>query len=278
MTSPRNDQPPAHVVVVAGVARSGTSWLGQLFDSHPQVVYRFQPFFSYAFRDRMHADSDTTSWRTFFRDVVASDDPFLTQQARRASGEYPVFSKATPSTHLVFKTCRFQYLLPNLLRKCPETRLVAVVRHPCAVLDSWRHTPSEFPNGAEFQREWREASCKNQGKTSEFFGYYKWKEAAHLYLDLRDQLPERVDVVPYRMLVEQSRTVVPSLLKSAGLTYPEQTRSFLGACHRGHQDSPFAVFKDPNVVDQWKRNDFPKVVRDEIDADLRDTRLEAFLQ
>ena len=38
------------IILITGVARSGTSWIGQIIDSSPEVVYRFQPLFSYAFK------------------------------------------------------------------------------------------------------------------------------------------------------------------------------------------------------------------------------------
>ena len=38
-------------VFAFGVPRSGTSWFGELFNSSPRVAYRFQPLFSYAFKD-----------------------------------------------------------------------------------------------------------------------------------------------------------------------------------------------------------------------------------
>ena len=34
-----------------GCPRSGTSWLGQIFNSAPDVAYRYQPLFSYEFKD-----------------------------------------------------------------------------------------------------------------------------------------------------------------------------------------------------------------------------------
>lgn len=33
-----------NVIYVAGVARSGTSWIAQILNSHPDVCFRFQPF------------------------------------------------------------------------------------------------------------------------------------------------------------------------------------------------------------------------------------------
>jgi hypothetical protein len=45
------------IAVISGAARSGTSWLGQILDSSPDVAYRFQPFFAYAFKNFVDFDS-----------------------------------------------------------------------------------------------------------------------------------------------------------------------------------------------------------------------------
>ena len=71
------------VAGIHGAPRSGTTWLGQLFNSHPAVKYCYQPFFSHAFRGR--ADLSTIpdmvatfmenggeEGRTFFTDVYKS--------------------------------------------------------------------------------------------------------------------------------------------------------------------------------------------------------------
>ena len=44
-------------IALFGVPRSGTSWLGQIFDSCPDVIYKYQPLFSYAFKNRLNMQS-----------------------------------------------------------------------------------------------------------------------------------------------------------------------------------------------------------------------------
>src|SRR5690348_15459254 len=34
---------PEKLVLLLGMPRSGTSWLGKIFDSHPAVIYRHEP-------------------------------------------------------------------------------------------------------------------------------------------------------------------------------------------------------------------------------------------
>ncbi len=38
------------IIGLHGAPRSGTTWIGQIFNSAPQVAFRFQPFFAHAFR------------------------------------------------------------------------------------------------------------------------------------------------------------------------------------------------------------------------------------
>ena len=44
-------------VAIHGVPRSGTTWLGSIFDSSPNVIYRNQPLFSYAFKSYLSEHS-----------------------------------------------------------------------------------------------------------------------------------------------------------------------------------------------------------------------------
>lgn len=51
-------------IAIFGVPRSGTSWLGQLFNSSERVAYRYQPLFSYAFKGRLNENSTLDEiWR-----------------------------------------------------------------------------------------------------------------------------------------------------------------------------------------------------------------------
>ena len=110
----------------------------------------------------------------------------------------------------------------------------------------------------------------------EFFGYYKWKEVANLYLDLKDKWPRRVYLIRYEDLVINAEKQVENLYQFAGLQFHTQTKEFLSQCNRTIVNTPYSVFKPKNVKNRW-REDFPKTISDEIYADLSKTRLEQFL-
>ncbi len=265
---------PRSVTYLAGVARSGTSWIGQVFNSSPDVCFRFQPLFAYELKNHVNEDSPGSAYEQLFRDMMAADTPFLTQADKLASGEYPRFAKAATPRDLVFKENRYQSMLEPMLRRVPSLKAIGIIRHPCAVLNSWRKNPKEFPPGSELLAEWRFANCKNKGD-EDYFGYYKWKEVANLYLDLEQQYPDRFRLLRYEDAVAAPEAAFVDLFRFAGIAYVEQTRDFLERSRRAHSESYYAVFKDVSVVNKW-RGELDQYIISEIAADLRGTRLERF--
>jgi len=264
------------VVVIAGVARSGTSWLGAILDSSPDVAYRFQPIFSYAFKDAVNEDSGPADFERFFYDIYASQDDFLLQRDKRETGLYPTFAKQSSPHCLVWKEARYQYLLGKMLRSVDQLRVVAIIRHPCAVMNSWLRNPKEFPAGCDARTEWRFGACKNLGKAENFFGYYKWKEAAHMYLDLSQQYPARMRTIKYADLVDDTATQVRGIFDFIGLPVTSQTTEFVRNSNTTHKESPYSVYRDKSVKDSWQ-SQLDAYIADEIIQDLRGTRLEPFL-
>jgi len=265
------------VVVIAGVPRSGTSWLGEILNSSPDVAYRFQPIFSYAFKDAVAEDSDPAAFEDFFRDIYSSHDDFLLQRDKRETGLYPTFAKQSSPRCLVWKEARYQYLLAKMLRFFPHLKVVAIIRHPCAVMNSWLRNPKEFPAGCDPRTEWRFGACKNLGKAENFFGYYKWKEAAHMYMDLSQKYPQRMHIIKYVDLVDDTATQVNVIFDFIGLPVGSQTAEFVRQSKSTHKASPYSVYRDKSVKDSW-RSQLDPYITDEIIQDIRGTRLEPFLE
>ena len=263
-------------IYIAGVARSGTSWLGQIFNSSPNVKFKFQPFFSYEFKNRVNEDSTKAEFKSLLRDMYKKDSEFLDQIDKKKSGEYPKFNKNDFLTHLVFKESRYQNIIEPIMRKCPQMKLIGIIRNPNAVLNSWMKNIKEFPKGSNPLKEWRYGECKNQGH-EDFFGYYKWKEVANLYLDLQQKWPKRVFILSYEDLVENPRQCTQNMFEFSSLNYTAVTEDFLKKSTELHLDTPYAVFKDRKVAIQWK-DELPAYITEEIKNDLVGTRLEKFLK
>lgn len=265
------------ILIIAGVARSGTSWLGEIINSSPDVAYRFQPLFSHAFKNRIGIDSPREAYESFLQEAYVSQDPFLLQTDKRIAGIYPTFAKHPEPSCLALKKARYHYLHIKFLAHFEQLKLLAIVRNPCAVLASWMANPKEFPPGSDPWAEWRLGHCKNQGLAENFFGFYKWRETTNIFLDLQAQYPNRVRLVRYEDLIENPRLVAGSIYDFARLEVGAQTEAFLAECNSSHSESPYAVYKSKSVRDRWRQTLDPRIIRD-VHEELKDTRLETFLK
>ncbi|MBT8043203.1 MAG: sulfotransferase [Kiritimatiellales bacterium] len=262
-------------VYIAGVARSGTSWIGQIFNSCPSVRFRFQPLFAYEFKNQVNEDSSPADFQNLLDGIYESTGDFLLQKDKVEAGVYPQFTKENETT-LVFKENRYQSFIEPMMRKLPEVALLGVLRHPCAVLNSWKNNAKEFPAECDIRKEWRFGNCKNTGN-EDYFGYYKWKEVAHLYLDLKDKYPDRTYVLRYEDLVQDPLGVAGDLFNFFNIPLTDQTREFLEASTSASQASYYSVYKTSDVTEKWK-TDLDPSIAEEILADLSGTRLERFAQ
>jgi hypothetical protein len=262
------------VIYVGGVARSGTSWLAQIFNSCSNVRFRFQPFFSYEFRGVINEDSSSKEYQKFYKDLFENSATFLTQQDKVVKGLYPDFNKVNEDV-LVFKENRFQSYIEPMLRKSSELFFVGIIRNPCATLYSWTQNEKEFPLGSDILKEWRFGNCKNKGN-EDYFGYYKWKEVANLYMDLEQKYGNRVHILQYDKLIENTEVIVNQLFENLQISFTDQTRDFLSKSQNGFDSNYYSVFKGNSDRYKWKSG-LPQYIIDEISADLKDTRLEKFL-
>ncbi len=264
------------VAAIHGVPRSGTSWLGQLVNSSPRVAYRYQPLFSYAFKDRLGPHSSRDEIWQFFKEIYASDDDFLLQKDKVESGAYPRFSKIPVPTHLVYKEVRYHHILENLLLQCPEVKVIGIIRHPCAVINSWLKAPREFKPEWDVQAEWRRAPSKNQNRPEEFYGYEKWKEVARLFFRLQQEFSDQFYLIYYRELIRDTLGEVRKLFNFLELPVEDQTLRFIQASTQQFHPDVYAVFRRKTTDDAWK-TELPQFIQEAIVQDLTGSDLEFLL-
>jgi len=263
------------IIYISGVARSGTSWIGQVLNSSPETTYRFQPFFAYEFKNQVNEDSLGEEFNAIFKEMIETESEFLTQKDKIESGLYPCFKKTKNKNVLVIKENRYQSYIEPILRKTQKTSLLGVVRNPCAVINSWRRNKKEFPEGSVLRDEWRFANCKNLNN-GDYFGYYKWKEVANLYLDLKDKYKSRVFIVRYEDIVGNPVQLTRELFEFFELNFQKQTEEFLDKSTTSHHKNYYSVYKNKQVIEQWKDELDPYIIN-EIYDDLKNTRLEVFI-
>jgi len=262
-------------IAIFGVPRSGTSWLSQIFNSHPDVALRFQPLFSYGHKGRLSESSSAEEIQSFFDEILCSHDAF-TLMKDEFQKNYPEFQKTITPTHLVFKETRYLHIIENMLTQCSDIKIIGIVRNPLAVLASWVLAPKEFDSEWEINREWREASRKNQNKPEEFYGFNKWKETAEAFCRFEKLFPQQFMLVRYNELNSAPVEVTGNMFSFCGLTVCDQVEIFLAKSTSRHDSNPYSVFRSKANDNRWKDVLPPDVVL-EIQSELNQSSLKDFL-
>jgi hypothetical protein len=276
MNTSLSELPFRYFVSIHGVPRSGTSWLGQIFNSSPSVAFRFQPLFSYAFKGRLNADSSNNDINEFLRDIYHTRDEFVLQTKNISGNKEVAFTKDETLSHLVMKEVRYHHILENLLRNFPGIKLIGIVRNPCASLNSWLRAPKEFNPEWDVLGEWRSAPSKNQGKPEEFNGFEKWKELSGMFLRFSNEYPDNFRLVQYEHLNDDTVNVVKRLFEFAELPFTKATSDFIDKSTNTESNDAYSVFRKSQVTDSW-RGQLNPVIAEAIVEELRGTPLMQFL-
>src|SRR5690606_35738095 len=220
--------------------------------SSPQVEFRFQPLFSYAFKDYLSPDSSRERIFEFMKAIHDSQDDFIHQRTKDVYVEYPDLGDRKNVTHLIWKEVRYHHILENLMAQAPELRLFGLVRHPCAVLDSWMHSPREFKDGWVAEREWRDAPSKNLDRPEEFNGFTKWMEVAKLFIQLEQLYPDRFRIVRYAELNAEPIEITKDLFTFVGLKFGPETKDFIMQSRSKAGSDANSVYRLARPDDRWK--------------------------
>lgn len=266
-------------IAIHSVPRSGSTWLGQIFNSNPYVAYRYQPLFSYAFKDRLSQNSNLEEINLFYQDLLNTKDKFVLQMEEgNLSNKYLEFYKEPKVTHVVYKEVRYHHIIDNLLMTDKDLIVIGLIRNPLAVINSWLKSPKEFrfDLGWEIRQEWRTGKSKNQNKIEEFFGFDNWKYVSNLFIRLNEEYPENFYLLRYDDLLKDAYQSVSQLFSYVGLEIGSTTRDFLIESRTQNDNDTYGVFKNHKADVDWKNNLDIQIIS-EIENDLTNTKLEQFL-
>lgn len=265
-------------IAIHSVPRSGSTWLGCIFDSHPNVVYKFQPLFSYRFKDYLSPISTKQEIESFFLKISSTKDDFIDQIEAKKRQIVPTFEKDEPIA-VAYKEVRYHHILENLLQQNLDLKVIGLIRNPLSTLHSWLNAPKEFRinEGWQIHEEWRFAPKKNKNQLEEFNGYEKWKEVAILFDGLVTKYPQNFYLISYEELLKQTKKEINKLFNFCNLEIKQQTIDFLDESTSKLLSHPYSVYQNKrkqNISDIK----IPKYIIDWIKEDLRGTPLEKYWQ
>ncbi len=263
------------LILICGMPRSGTSWLGQIMDSSARVAFRMEPLFSYRFKNTISNNSSKADIVRFFEEVYLSSDDFISQKINRDKGIYLSFDKNPALDFLVVKTTRHHNLLERYLDLVDRINVVSIIRHPCAAINSWMKTDREFKSkGCKVDTDWRSGRCRKDGE-GEFWGFNDWLSVTRLHVQL-SQKYENFSIVKYSDLIRKPEETTRGLFKSLFIPFEKQTEDFLKACHSRHDNDPYSVFKGPEVENKWM-DELDSTIAKEIIRDTINSGLSGFI-
>jgi len=240
-------------LAIHSAPRSGSTWLGEIINSHPNVKYAFQPLFSYCLKGFLSEESTLEEIDSFFERLSSTNDEFITQKQQRIAGTLPQFEKSPAVTHLVYKEVRYHHILENLLRQDENIRAIFLIRDPIEVMSSWIAAPREFDPSWDVDAELLSGGSKNQSRKEEFYGLEKWAECTKLFEQLNKAQGSRTRIVRYSELKHSPLDVAQDIFAFCDLDMCDQTVQFLSESTRREVEGDYSVFRGAGETRQAKQ-------------------------
>jgi len=230
-------------IAIHSVPRSGSTWLGEIFNSSTKTKYCFQPLFSYRFKDYLSPQSTIADVEGFFQQLAYLEtDDYILRKPERKNGTLPVFPFLEFS-HVVYKEVRYHHILENLCNLRCNIKFVLLIRNPIEVMNSWINSPKEFHPSWNIDEELLMAPKKNLSRAEEFYGLQAWIDTTKLFEQLASTFPDDVILIQYSDLKQNPVQATKTLFEFCHLSYEKSTESFLRQSQTTFVGGTYSVFR-----------------------------------
>ena len=272
-------RPNIHLNLVSlhSAPRSGSTWVQNIFESHPCIITKFQPLFCYEFKNIIHKNSTKNDFNNFIYNIYHSENDFLNMTSdfhKECKAKIPKFSKQTINTMLM-KNVHHNHLIKTFIKLCPNIKIIGLVRNPCAVINSFIENKREYKKEWIGTNEWLTGHQKNIGE-EHFFGYNKWKEVIDIFESIKQSCPNNIIIVRFEDILDDPQKEITKLTSFIGICAHENMFNFIEKSHTGTgQTSNYSVIKNKSVKDKWKKTLNPHII-DYIKKDIKNTKYEKY--
>jgi len=283
-----NDINVKESVIIAGISRSGTSWIGKILDSLPFTLYKFEPFHPRFFpeikekvpyiipRDQENASAEkalndhvnrfhklVSRWLNrppFFKKsyrypFVSNLLKYILPTSQQWILEHPIFFR-TKQLSLVIKTIRSSFRLGWMDKILENTKFLYVMRHPLGNVNSiaslnWNHL-SEL---LEVKKAIQKGTLKGfENLYKNFKGYdYLQKEALFWRLSVETALNDGkkipyFKVIIYEELCNKPHQIIKEVFDFLDWELAKSTKNFVEESTKTHKVDPSSVYKESKYV------------------------------
>ena len=184
--------------------RSGSSFMSQLIEADESVAMRLSPFFSYGFRTMSYNISSATELRDWRVALLTTEDEFVLQNQRRASGEYPEAANTQKNYRILYiKDTRNFFDYVRLFFISEDINLIFLTRGLSTQLSSWLSSP-EWKNLEKTSQNIIHATTRKKiedNPTDEYWGIADNFYFTRLAHDFASRFPNRCIKISYEELV-----------------------------------------------------------------------------
>jgi hypothetical protein len=245
-------------ILVAGTARSGTTWLGDLIASQLPCRIIFEPFNpdlvpeyrDFHYFQYIRPGVENPDFHTFTRKVFTGDirNRWIDRQNERIRPQYRLI-----------KEIRINLALKWMHDKFPEVPILFMLRHPCAVVSSRMELNWATDRDIEPFLSQPELMTDHLAPYMDLIKNAKTDEEKHAVIwsasnivPLHQFKPNQVKVVYYENLCTQPEIELPAIFASIGQPYHDTKND---AINRPSQTSRVtsAVVYGANKISAWKK-------------------------
>lgn len=242
---------PEDAVFVAGSGRSGTTWLADILNARREYRMVFEPFYPEKVRE-----CEGFHRRQYLR---PSDrhEAYLGPARKILSGEVrnswvDRFHRTFVARRRIVKDVRANLMLGWLAKNFPETPIVLILRHPCAVAESqtalgWKDILNETMQQRDLIQDHLGPMEREILASKDSFERRVFLWCVENYVPLRQIAPGRIHVTFHERLVEDPEPELHRLFDYLGKDFGDDILQKLKI------PSPVSREQAIGGVDDWRR-------------------------
>jgi len=218
-------------IAIFGCPRSGTSYLGQIFNNSENVAYRYQPLWSYEFKDFFFKRRiNFKSVKNFHYKIFKAKSPYVLTK-------YKVKKKKI--THLMWKEVRYHNLIKKLITSNQLNYIIYIFRKPENVINSWYDAPGEFKKNWDIKKEYFYAKNINK-KKYDYYGLFKWIKSGSEVLKLTKS---KILLISYEDLEKNPNKIVKKLFSKINLKFTKKINIFINKTKKRSSIDQYSIYK-----------------------------------